>query len=212
MSRRPSRPGHLQPAVRLAAGNLALLAALLAGCAGPAARVVLLPQPDGVPSAVVVTPRDGAPLLLDCPYAAAEVGRDGRVQPRQLDAATVARDFGPLLQALPPAPRSFVLYFASGGSQLAAGGAEELARIVAEAAARPAAEIDVVGHTDTRGSLEQNDAVGRQRAAAVAELLAARGLPAARIAVQSRGEREPLVPTPDETDEPRNRRVEVRVR
>ncbi len=188
------------------------MAGLLAGCAGPAARVVLLPQVDGGASAVVVTPRGGQPLLLDRPYAAAEVGRDGRAQARQLDATAVAQAYGPLLQALPSAPRSFTLPFESGGAQLAAGGAEVIERILAEVARRPVAELDVIGHTDSRGSVEQNDAVGRQRAAAVAELLVGRGLPAARIAVQSRGEREPLVPTPDETDEPRNRRVEVRVR
>lgn len=188
-----------------------VLAALLAGCAGPSTRVVLLPQPDASPSAVLVTPRSGQPLLLDRPYAAAEVGKDG-AQPRQLDAGQVEQAYAPLLQVLPAAPRSFVLYFETGGARLTAQSTQELERIAAEAAARPVPEFDVIGHTDTRGAADRNDALGRRRAAAVADLLAARGLARERISVQSRGEREPLVPTPDETDEPRNRRVEVRVR
>lgn len=189
----------------------ALLAALLAGCAGPSTRVVLLPQPDGSPSAVEVTPRTGQSLVLAQPYAAAEVGRDG-AKPRQLDAKQVEQAYAPLLQMLPAAPRSFVLYFETGGARLTAESAQELERIAAEAAGRPVPELDVIGHTDSRGATDRNDVLGRQRAATVADLLAARGLDRKRIAVQSRGEREPLVPTPDETDEPRNRRVEVRVR
>lgn len=42
--------------------------------------------------------------------------------------------------------------------------------------------------------------------------LARIGIPADRIQAAGRGEREPLVPTPDEVAEPRNRRVEVTVR
>ena len=38
------------------------------------------------------------------------------------------------------------------------------------------------------------------------------GIPAERITTAGRGERELLVRTPDETDEPRNRRVEINVR
>jgi outer membrane protein OmpA-like peptidoglycan-associated protein len=38
------------------------------------------------------------------------------------------------------------------------------------------------------------------------------GIPIDRIRVAGRGEREPLVPTADNVDEPRNRRVEIIVR
>jgi outer membrane protein OmpA-like peptidoglycan-associated protein len=81
-----------------------------------------------------------------------------------------------------------------------------------EAAVTPAAEIDVIGHTDTKGSMEYNDNLGHSRAQFVAGLMQQRGFERARLSVQSRGERELLVPTPDETDEPCNRRVETRLR
>jgi outer membrane protein OmpA-like peptidoglycan-associated protein len=42
--------------------------------------------------------------------------------------------------------------------------------------------------------------------------LAAQGIPADRILASGRGEREPIVPTADGVDEPRNRRVEINVR
>jgi outer membrane protein OmpA-like peptidoglycan-associated protein len=40
----------------------------------------------------------------------------------------------------------------------------------------------------------------------------AAGLPAERISIAGRGKREPLVQTADGVEEPRNRRVEIRVR
>jgi outer membrane protein OmpA-like peptidoglycan-associated protein len=85
-------------------------------------------------------------------------------------------------------------------------------RIVEEVARRRAVEVQVTGHTDRVGSLESNDQLSEQRAAAVRDLLSARGLHASLVRVVGRGEREPLVPTPDETPEPRNRRVEILIR
>jgi outer membrane protein OmpA-like peptidoglycan-associated protein len=65
----------------------------------------------------------------------------------------------------------------------------------------------VLGHTDTVGSAEHNVALSRRRARAIAGWFRARGL-AIPIAWEGLGERAPLVKTPDETDEPRNRRVD----
>ena len=46
----------------------------------------------------------------------------------------------------------------------------------------------------------------------VVDFLVEVGVQRDRITSSGRGEREPLVPAPDEVDEPRNRRVEVDVR
>jgi outer membrane protein OmpA-like peptidoglycan-associated protein len=46
----------------------------------------------------------------------------------------------------------------------------------------------------------------------VRNLLTAAGLDASSIEVSSLGEADPLVRTPDDTPEPRNRRVEIGVR
>ena len=50
------------------------------------------------------------------------------------------------------------------------------------------------------------------RAQAVAELLRTKGLEAMELRVESHGERNLLIATPDATAEPRNRRVEILVR
>lgn len=75
-----------------------------------------------------------------------------------------------------------------------------------------APEVSVIGHTDTTGPAALNAALGLQRAMAIRDLLVEAGLAADLIDVVSHGEADLLVPTPDDTAEPRNRRVEVTVR
>lgn len=192
-----------------------LLTWLLAACAAAPKpvleRIVLLPNEDGRPSALVVTRRDGKSVELNRPYAAAMLGGSA-IATATLSAADVGSKYAALLAVQPPRVKSYSLYFEFNRVALTADSQREVERVLVEAAVTPAAEIDVIGHTDTKGGLEFNDNLGRSRAQHVAALMQQRGFERARLSVQSRGEREPLVPTPDETDEPRNRRVEIRLR
>lgn len=195
----------------------ALLLALLGGCAAPpppppaTERIVLLPNADGRPSAVIVTRRDGQSVRLSQPYGAAQVSR-AAISADTSSAAEVQGRYGLLMSVQPPMVKRYTLYFEYNRTVLTLESQREVDRILAEAAVTPAAEIDVVGHTDARGSQEYNDALGRSRAQVVAQLMEQRGFGRTRLSVQSRGEREPLVPTRDGAEEPRNRRVEIRLR
>ena len=80
-----------------------------------------------------------------------------------------------------------------------------VATALALGGAARADEWDVGADTD-------NDRLSLERAEAVRAMLIQRGIKASFIRAVGRGEREPLVPTPDEQPEPRNRRVEVIVR
>jgi outer membrane protein OmpA-like peptidoglycan-associated protein len=78
--------------------------------------------------------------------------------------------------------------------------------------------IEVVGHTDTSGEEKHNLELGRKRADSVKKALEMalapkQGGAAASVewSVRSAGESEPLIPTGDNKQEPRNRRVEIRV-
>lgn len=79
-------------------------------------------------------------------------------------------------------------------------------------------EIEVIGHTDARGTEEYNYALGLRRATAVAEFLTDLGFPSENIEILSGGEEFPIAPNANEdgTDNPegrqRNRRVEVVVK
>ncbi len=189
---------------------LALLAALLLGaCASE--RVILLPSADGRPSAVVVRDLDGSELLLDRPYAAT-VRSLGSNRLYQEGVDQTQSRYAPLLQARPLPPFSFTLYFESGSDRLTPESRAQFARIKHEVTARPAPEVMVIGHTDRVGTRADNDALSMQRAQTMRDLLVAEGLLGGKIEVAGRGERELLVPTADEVDEARNRRVEVSIR
>ena len=189
---------------------IAPLALVVSACA-PATRVVLLPQPDHPTASVEVQARQGQ-VLLSQPYAVAEVGSRGTVDTAQTDAQRVNARYGQLLSVQPAAEQRFTLYFMPGGAQLTSQSTAELADLLSRATERPGGEIIVIGHTDRVGTLESNDALSLQRAQAVRQLFIDRGFDAARVEAVGRGEREPVVPTADEVDEPRNRRAEIVVR
>lgn len=67
--------------------------------------------------------------------------------------------------------------------------------------------VYVQGKTDTVGSSGANDALSRERAFAVADLLVLEGVNPERITILSCGERLLNRPTPDDTPEPLNRFV-----
>jgi outer membrane protein OmpA-like peptidoglycan-associated protein len=190
-------------------GMLLVLSALTA-CANVTDRVILLPQPDGSPSAVLVVAGQQT-LLLDKPYATAEA-KGGAIKATVLDAATVQKQYGAMLAQLPSAPRKFVVQFESNGNRLSEGADKVLDEMRAALASLPAAEVVVIGHTDRVGSVEANDKLSVVRAESVREILVAAGVNRSVISVAGRGEREPAVPTADEVAEARNRRVEIKIR
>ena len=120
--------------------------------------------------------------------------------------------FAAAIAARPPRPASFTLNFVSKSRQLTPDSLARLNEPFTLLRSFPAPEITVVGHTDTVGSHAFNRALGLERARTVSRLIAAAGLSFTALEIDTRGEHEPLVPTPDETPEPANRRVEVSVR
>jgi len=181
----------------------------LAGCASES-YVVLIADDDGSLGKVRVSGRDGATLL--------EQNREGTViggppgQTFVVSEADIAKDFGAAMAVSPKRPRVFLLYFETGSEKLTPESAGDVPKILEEIASRAAPDISIIGHTDTVGAAEGNTQLGLTRARSVANLIDGAKLPAARISVDSHGEKNLLVATPDDTAEPRNRRVEVTVR
>jgi outer membrane protein OmpA-like peptidoglycan-associated protein len=200
---------------RAALAALALLAPILSviGCAKPVRNdlYVLLPDAEGKTGSLSVD-SGGQQATLDRPYASARVAEPGRVQAGTITEQEARQTFGAALEAQPARPASFTVYFLEGRDELTPDSRQLLSRIVDEIARRPAPEIVVIGHTDRVGAVPFNDALSLRRAERVRDELVKVGIAADRIRVAGRGEREPLVPTPDEAAEPRNRRVEINVR
>jgi outer membrane protein OmpA-like peptidoglycan-associated protein len=188
--------------------SLALVALLLGGCASE--RIVLLPSAVGRQSAVVVRDASGE-IVLEQPYAGAKRSLNAN-KAYQSSPEEVKERFAQALGAQPPRPSSYVLYFEAGGNVLTPESQAALDGIRKEIAERPASEVMVIGHTDRVGSVEANDRLSKKRAEGLRDLLIESGVAADKLEAVGRGERDPLVPTDDEVDEPKNRRVEISVR
>jgi outer membrane protein OmpA-like peptidoglycan-associated protein len=195
----------------LAHGLLCTLALALGACSTSRTFVVLLPEERNVASAVTIG-EGGGGVVLDAPMTAATIDKSGKVNQTVVSQEEVQKTFGEALAAQPPQSMSFTLYFSTGSTDVTLDSQSTLAALFAEVAQRQAVEVQVTGHTDRVGTDARNDRLSLERAQAVREMLLQRGLKASFIRAVGRGEREPLVPTPDEQPEPRNRRVEVIVR
>ena len=189
---------------------VAAAAAVVSGCATPPkSYVVLLESPDGSTGQVSVKGRLGEQRLSRARDAAP---LDGSRPPAPVDEAKFKQDFGAAIAARPALPEHFQLYFESGGTRLTPQSASQLEQIIASAGQRPAVDVSDIGHTDTAGKAEVNEALALKRANAVADLLRQKGLKVLALSIESHGERNLLVPTPDDTPEARNRRVEISIR
>lgn len=121
----------------------------------------------------------------------------------------------------PPRPRdttadapsvSITVTFATGSAELTADARQALAPLGRALASPDLApyRFRIEGHTDTVGEASRNQALSERRATAVRDHLAQTyGVSAARLEAAGFGASQLLVPTPPQTPEARNRRVQV---
>lgn len=171
--------------------------------------VVLLPNADGTVGKVLIKGKLGDQIL-----DAAGVGAplSGASAPAPVTPELLQKDFGAAMRAVPVAPEQFYLFFQTGGSKFTPESEALIPTILDKIKARESADVSVVGHSDTQGKADANARLAFQRAQSTARMLRDRGMQPATLTVESHGEANLLVQTPDETPEPRNRRVEISVR
>jgi outer membrane protein OmpA-like peptidoglycan-associated protein len=203
--------GRDMTARRYLAPGLLFAALFASGCASNHTLVVLFPEEGGTAGAITVG-ASGRTVVLDQPYSAAAVDRQGSVAARAVTREEANRTFADALAAQPRSSISFMLYFETNSLEVTSASRPALEALLAEVSNRTAVEVQVTGHTDRVGSQSDNDRLSLQRAEAVRAMLIKRGIQSTFLRAVGRGEREPLIATPDEQAEPRNRRVEVIVR
>ena len=188
-----------------------MITLLLAACSTTKTLVALLPEESDTSGAVNLG--EGArAVVLDAPLTIATVDTRGNIDKKAVTQEEIQRTFGEALAAQPPKPLSFTLYFDIASTEVTPESQPILEALLAEVAKRQAVEVQVTGHTDRVGTDANNDRLSLERAEAVRDMLVQRGLKSNFIRAVGRGEREPLIPTPDDQPELRNRRVEVIVR
>jgi OOP family OmpA-OmpF porin len=140
------------------------------------------------------------------------VGASGAPVVDQADPAKVQAETSRCSTCARPRRSATRCISSSGGTTLTPASQQIMSEALAAALARSGGDIVVTGHTDTKGNGEPERPAVAPRAQEVAQLLVERQFPAKRIEAVGRGERELAVPTADEVDEPRNRRVTIEVR
>jgi outer membrane protein OmpA-like peptidoglycan-associated protein len=183
------------------------IALTLSGCAK--SYLVLLEDHDGSTGKVTFNGAGGETLVEQAGYGAA---LDNSKTVFKVEQQQINKDFGKALASEPVLPEIFLLYFETGGTKLTAESAALIPKIIEAAGKHPAADISVIGHTDTVGDAEKNEKLANERALQVSKLFDPSKLDVKEVAVTSHGEKNLLIKTADDISEPRNRRVEVTIR
>ena len=190
-----------------------LLAAglMLGGCA--TSSLVLLPDDDGYQGSLAVLEANGQPSegVIAQANSRTKLG-DPTPASRPLGTNGLKAQEAALLSSLPPAAKSFTLYFDLGTSTPTPVSQAVLDELRAEIAARSGPHVEVTGHTDTVGGEADNDRLSLQRAQEVLNWLAGQGFDRSLMSATGRGERELKEPSADNVSNAANRRVEVIVR
>ncbi len=191
-----------------------IFAFLLTAC-GTTTQVILLPNPDGKAGSLEVAGEKGTDAqTLDQPWHSTKTSLLTRTpgSPKVLDEEKARAMLAEALAAEPKPPVSYLIYFDTGSTSLSADADKQLSEVMDTIKSLSSTNIAVIGHSDSVGTIQVNDALSLKRAESVVDALAAKGIDRKNIEVTNHGKANPLVPTPDGVEEPRNRRVEVIVR
>jgi len=190
---------------------LAGLLLLTTGCSST--LVVLVPDPNGKVGQVTVATDAGQQVLTRAAQSTEALGL-GRAPgaPETLSQETIRDLFAVALDNEPAPPLSYLLYFHFDTAQLLSESKRRLPEVFRAIRDRRSCDISVIGHTDRCGKVDFNSRLSLRRAERVKGALRSLGVAGDCMDIRYYGENDPLIPTPDEVAEPRNRRVQVEIR
>jgi outer membrane protein OmpA-like peptidoglycan-associated protein len=189
-----------------------IMLAILASCSHGRSLVVLLPDADGLVGALQVTTTEGT-IAVDEAYLSVAASRNKAPEsPRLMSKQDIEVKFDHALNIEPSQRFRFVkktFYCIKDSSELTQASKPALTVAIEQLIKTPPLEIFVVGHADRMGSERHNQHLSYNRALAIQTELVANNIKSNIILISFMGESRPLVYTPDEVKEPRNRRVEI---
>jgi outer membrane protein OmpA-like peptidoglycan-associated protein len=99
--------------------------------------------------------------------------------------------------------------FDSGSATLKPGARDKLAEVARVLRKYPRTDLEIVGHTDSRGGEAPNQKLSERRAAAVRDVLVREGVDPSRITTRGAGETRPVATNDTPEGRALNRRVEI---
>lgn len=189
-----------------------LLCLFMLGCSSSRSVFVLVPDRDGHVGRIDITSQSGTVTLSKSGESAVIGGSSPSGDHAFMNPETIQDVFGAALAVEPPTAAVYHLYFLKGSSRLDGKSAADLERIVNEIKQGNSRNISINGHTDTTGDADYNLRLSLERAASIRDILIQAGIRPEYLHVANHGKGNPLVPTGDNVDEPRNRRVEIIIR
>ena len=191
--------------------SLVMLLMGVSGCCHKS-RIILLDSGKAGSSIIIKTKK--GQQILDKPntYTETTSAENEPSAPTAIDPRDLEKQYGSLIHSAPLPPVSFLLYFKSGALDLTDVSRKMFSEIGDKIRKRQPCDISIIGHSDRVGSRESNFKLSLRRAKQVFQWLQQAGIELKNVTIESYGEEDLLVPTPDGVAEPRNRRVEILVR
>jgi peptidoglycan-associated lipoprotein len=161
------------------------------------------------PAVVTPTPTDTAVSTRDPNAEAAAAAAAAKLRADSIAAANAARDAAESARRIEALKSSLeqMIYFDYNEDKLRDDASEELGRKVQILRANPSIHMRITGHTDERGSVEYNQALGMRRAQVTKDYISGFGIDESRLEIVSMGEDQPQDPGHDESAWSRNRRA-----
>lgn len=182
----------------------------LSGCSST--TLILMPDESGKVGAITVKTQ-GDLRVIDKAYhsVTAKGGTSPLSETQALSEAQLNQEYADLIKAQPTKPSSFILYFVTGSTNLVKKSQAIIPQVIDRINTRMPTEVSVIGHTDTTGTDNINNKLSQKRAMVVKKILKDSVPSLDGVSVRSFGSKDLLVPTPPNTNEPRNRRVEIMI-
>ena len=141
------------------------------------------------------------------------VNNTGCPAPLAVAPAEPAFDSGPVLETAKAGDKIVLkgVTFETGKARLRADSETILDGVAETLQKRPELSVEIGGHTDDRGADAYNQSLSEQRAQAVLDYLAGKGVDAARLSSVGYGEAQPVDSNDTAEGRERNRRVELKV-
>lgn len=139
------------------------------------------------------------------------IGNKMDKQAKEIEAALPGADVERVNEGIKVTLNEQVVTFAYDSSALSATAQSNLDKLAKVLRDNPDTNINIYGHTDSRGTDEYNQGLSERRANSVRQYLISRGISSTRLFAMGVGEREPVATNDTDAGRAQNRRVEFAI-